>query len=148
MERRLKHCTDGNASKSFFFSILQLNYARVNLLAVLLYCITELLPGFASFNLFEIKPFFVRFDSRILRDGKQRKRSCARNRLPHHRMGFDRWDNASRFRNHRFDILLFRSSRSKSNRRLAAACRRRRVQKESSRCDLGESHELLMALKE
>lgn len=68
-------------------------------------------------------------------------------RLPHRHMGFDRWDNGCKFRNRRFDILLFQLSKNKSNRRLARAYRRFRLRKESSMCDWERSHELLMVLE-
>lgn len=58
-----------------------------------------------------------------------------KNRLPHHHMGFDRWDNGCKCRNRRLHILLYQWSKNKSNRRLARVYRRFQLQKESSTCD-------------
>lgn len=66
--------------------------------------------------------------------------------LPRFHMGFDRWDDASKCRNHRFDIQLSLSNRNKSNRRVEWACRRCQARGEFLTFDSGEWHELLMAL--
>lgn len=63
-------------------------------------------------------------------------------------MGFDRWDNVSKCRNHRFHIQLFHSNRNKSNRREERAHRRCQARGEFSMFDSVKWHELLMALKE
>lgn len=75
------------------------------------------------------------------------RKRCVENCLPHRRMRLDSWGNGCKFRNHRFDILLFQLNKNKSIRQSAAAYRRLRLQKESLAFGSEKSHELLMVLK-